>query len=79
MDTTPALDLTDLKRVQEVLGTLLYYACAVNSTMLPAIGSLATQNAKPTPLPATMKASTQGRPFRRQQHDFLQVYTTVNQ
>ena len=48
MDTTPALDLTDLKRVQEVLGTLLYYACAVNSTMLPAIGSLATQNAKPT-------------------------------
>ena len=56
-DMTPALDLTDQKRVQEVLGTLLYYARAVDSTMLPAIGSLATQQAKPTI--ATMKTITQ--------------------
>jgi hypothetical protein len=29
-NNTPALDLADVKRVQEVLGTLLYYAPAVD-------------------------------------------------
>jgi hypothetical protein len=36
-DTSPALDATDTKHLQEVLGTLLFYARAVDSTMLPAI------------------------------------------
>ena len=45
---SPALNANDTKRVQQVLGTLLFYARAVDSTMLPAIGSLATQQANAT-------------------------------
>jgi hypothetical protein len=44
-NNTPALDAKDTKHVQEVLDTLLFYARAVNSTMLPAIGTLASQQA----------------------------------
>ena len=55
-DFSPALDVSDKKRVQEVLGTLLYYARAIDSTMLPAIGTLATQQSSPTT--ATMNAIT---------------------
>jgi hypothetical protein len=56
-DTNPALDASDTKRVQEVLGTLLFYARAVDSTMLPAISTLASQQAHGTT--ATMEALTQ--------------------
>jgi hypothetical protein len=55
-DNSPALDAKDTKRVQEVLGTLLYYARAVDSTMLTAIGTIASQQASGTE--ATMKAVT---------------------
>jgi hypothetical protein len=55
-DTTPTLDLKDKQRVQGILGTLLYYARAVDSTMLVAIGTLATQQAAPTV--ATLHAIT---------------------
>ena len=50
------MDSKDTKRIQEVLGTLLYYARAVDCTMIPAIGSIATQQANATK--ATMKAIT---------------------
>jgi hypothetical protein len=53
-DNSPALDAKDTKHVQEILGTLLYYARAVDSTMLTAIGSIATQQASATQ--ATLKA-----------------------
>ena len=43
-------------RVQQVLGVLLYYARAVDSTMLTAIGTIATDQATGTH--ATMKAIT---------------------
>jgi hypothetical protein len=56
-DTSPVLDATGTKRVQEVLGTLLFYARAIDSTMLAAIGMLASQQAKGTK--ATMQALTQ--------------------
>ena len=56
-DESPALDIADTKRVQEVLGTFLFYARAIDSTMLAAIGTLATQQAKGTK--ATMTAITQ--------------------
>jgi hypothetical protein len=56
-DNTPALDLANIKRVQEVLGTFLYYARAVDSTMLAAIGSIATQQASATQ--STLRAVTQ--------------------
>jgi hypothetical protein len=47
-DHSPPLSPGDTKRVQEILGTLLYYARAVDCTMLPAIGSLASEQAKGT-------------------------------
>ena len=56
-DTTAPLDAAGTKRVQEVLGTLLFYARAVDSTMLVAIGDIATQQAKGTK--ATMQAIVQ--------------------
>lgn len=56
-DVMPVLDLLDKKCVQEVLGTLLYYARAIDCTMLPALGTLATQQATPTM--ATLTAITQ--------------------
>jgi hypothetical protein len=56
-DTSPALNAKDTKHVQEVLGTLLFYARAVDSTMLTAIGTLASQQANGTT--ATLDALTQ--------------------
>jgi hypothetical protein len=47
-DTSPFLDAAGKKRVQEILGTLLYYARAVDPTMLVTISSLSTQQANPT-------------------------------
>ncbi len=47
-DTSPLLSKEDKKYVQEVVGTFLYYARAVDATMLPALGSIATQQANPT-------------------------------
>jgi hypothetical protein len=41
-NTSSPLDVTDTKHMQEVLGTLLYYARAIDSTMLVAISSLAS-------------------------------------
>ncbi len=48
VDTSPPLDKKGKKYIQEVIGTFLYYARCVDSTMLPALGSLATQQANPT-------------------------------
>ena len=56
-DHTTALNAADCKRVQEVIGVLLYYARAVDPTMLVALGTLATQQAQGTQ--ATMEALTQ--------------------
>ncbi len=47
-DTSPALDKQQKTFVQEVIGVFLYYARAVDCTMLTALGSLATQQANPT-------------------------------
>ena len=47
-NSSPPLSPEDKKFVQEVVGTFLYYACALNVTMLPALGSLATQQASTT-------------------------------
>ena len=42
---SPPLSKVDKKIVQEVTGTFLYYAPAFDSTMLRALGSIATQQA----------------------------------
>jgi hypothetical protein len=47
-DETPCLDVKNTTLVQMVLGTFLFYARAVDVTMLKAIGTLATQQAHPT-------------------------------
>ena len=47
-DNSPLLNLENTKYVQIVVGTFLYYARALDSTMLPAINQIGTQQALPT-------------------------------
>jgi hypothetical protein len=42
-DEIPLLDPSQKKRIQEILGVLLYYARAVDSTLLVALGTLASE------------------------------------
>ncbi len=45
---SPPLSKEDGKYLQAVSGTLLYYGRAVDPTILPALSSIATEQAKPT-------------------------------
>ena len=45
---SPTLSKEDTKYIQAVTGTLLYYARAVDPTILPALSAIATEQAKPT-------------------------------
>ena len=56
-DDSPLLDVEDTKLVQQVIGALLYYARAIDSTMLPALSTVGQSQAKGTV--ATLKAVTQ--------------------
>ena len=47
-DTSPPLNKSDKKFIQKVAGTFIYYSWAVDATMLPALSSIATQQANPT-------------------------------
>jgi len=47
-DTSPPLGKEETKFVQAVAGTLLYYARAVDSTILTALSAIATEQTKPT-------------------------------
>ena len=47
-DSSPEVSKERKTFLQQVIGTYLYYARAVDCTMLAALGSLATQQAKPT-------------------------------
>lgn len=47
-DDSPLLRPKQITYVQSVLGTLLYYARAVDPTLLPALNELATQQSSPT-------------------------------
>ena len=47
-DDYPLLNKHDKKFIHEVVGTLLYYARAVDCTMLTALGSIAVQQTAPT-------------------------------
>ena len=47
-DSSTPLTAAKKKIVQEVLGVFLYYGRAIDSTMLAALGSIATQQASPT-------------------------------
>ena len=48
LDTTPLLDKEGKKYVQSVTGTLLYYARAVDATLLVPLSSIAAHQAAPT-------------------------------
>jgi hypothetical protein len=47
-DDSPLLDNAGKKRIQQVIGSFLYYARAVNPTILMALSNIATQQATPT-------------------------------
>ena len=47
-DTSQRLSPSKKKYIQEVIGTFLYYGCAVDSTMLTALSATASAQAKPT-------------------------------
>jgi hypothetical protein len=47
-DTSPKVDKKKTKYVQSVVGAVLYYARAVDYTLLPALSSIATQQSNPT-------------------------------
>ena len=42
-DTTAPLALSEVKRIQKIFGTLLYYSRAVDATMLVALGKITAQ------------------------------------
>jgi Reverse transcriptase (RNA-dependent DNA polymerase) len=56
-DTSPRLNPKEVNRLQQIIGVLLYYARAVDSSMLVALGSLASAQSKATI--NTMKAANQ--------------------
>jgi len=47
-DESPVLDHVRTKRIQKIIGSLLYYGRAVDPTILVALGTLASQQNKPT-------------------------------
>ena len=47
-DATPLLDNKGTKRIQSIVGSLLYYARAIDSTLLTALNSIGAQQSKPT-------------------------------
>ena len=47
-DTTPLLDDKEVKTLQELIGVFLFYARAVDNTLLVALGSLASAQARGT-------------------------------
>ena len=48
MDTSKPLNKEETKRIQEICGTFLFQGRTVNPLILPALGSLASQQAAPT-------------------------------
>jgi hypothetical protein len=71
-NTLPALPKEGKKFIQEVIGTFLYYARCVDSTMLVALGSLATQQANPTK--NTMAKVTQFLDYAATHPDAIATY-----
>ena len=47
-DTSPLLTPDQIKRVQKIVGTLLYYECTVDSTLLTALSAIAARQSNGT-------------------------------
>ena len=52
-DPSPSLDAKATQRIQAIVGSLLYYARAIDSTLLPALNTIAASQASPTELTKT--------------------------
>jgi hypothetical protein len=73
IDDSPKLNKEDKRFIQEVTGTFLFYARAVDPTMLVALGSLAVEQASPTE--NTMKKCKQFLDYAATQEDAVITYT----
>jgi hypothetical protein len=71
-DESPALNKEDKKFIQEVTGTFLFYARAVDPTMLVALGSLAVEQANPSD--RTMHKCLQFLDYAASQEDAVITY-----
>jgi hypothetical protein len=71
-DETPLLGKDDKRFIQEVTGTFLFYARAVDPTMLVALGSLAVEQANPTE--RTMQKCMQFLDYAASQEDAVITY-----
>ena len=47
-DTIDSLEVSDVKRIQKIVDTILYYSRAVDATMLVALGTIASQQSSAT-------------------------------
>ena len=75
-DQSPTLSKEDKTFIQEVVGVFLYYARAVDCTMLAALGSLASQQANPTE--NTMKEVKQFLDYASTHQDATITYRSSN-
>ena len=73
-DESPLLDKADTKYVQQVAGTLLYYGRAVDPTILPALSSIASEQAAPTE--RTMKRIKQLLDYCASQEEAIITYNS---
>ncbi len=48
IDTSPKLNEANIKCIQQIVGSFLYYACAVNPIILMALSAITSQQALPT-------------------------------
>jgi hypothetical protein len=71
-DKSKPLDKAGKKRLQQILGTFLYYARAVDSTMLPALSAIASSQATPTV--ATMQKAEQFLDYAASHPDAIVTY-----
>ena len=67
-DTTALLNKQDTTLVQSIVGTLLYYGRVINNTILPALNTIASDQAQPT--------TTTMRKYRRLL-DYVATYPDV--
>ena len=47
-DNTPLLDKKGQLRIQQIIGSYLYYACSIDPTIYKALSTLSTQQSPPT-------------------------------
>jgi hypothetical protein len=75
-DNSPALNKAGKKIIQEVFGVFLFLARAVNGGLLPALSSLASQQANPTE--KTMRLCKQFLDFMATKEDDVLTYQASN-